>query len=91
MADGEVTLFPTSTKYSNISVSFGMVAIKCGKGGGDWKYISVDDPNSLSKNVPDTLCRGLGFTNAVPNSARTLEYYQTLGYRFVNITNYAKV
>ncbi len=73
---GEIALFPPSTpQYSSTSVSFGMVAIKCSKEGNDWKLISVDDPYSLSKNVPDTLCRGLGYTNAVPNSARTLEYY----------------
>ncbi len=85
MADGEVTLFPTLTQYSNISASFGMVAIKCGKEEADWKYISLDDPNSLSKNVPDTLCRELGYTNAVPNSARTLEYYRAraINYSFV--------
>ncbi len=90
MADGEVALFPTNTtQYSNISVSFGMVAIKCGKANGDWKYITVDDPYSLSKNVPDTLCRGLGYTNAVSNSARTLEYYEEIGYSFVAEINEA--
>ncbi len=86
LADGEVALFPTLTpQYSTISASFGMVAIKCGKEGGDWKYISVDDPNSLSKNVPDTLCRQLGYTNAVPNSANTLKYYrEKISYTFVD-------
>ncbi len=89
MFDGEVALFPTNTtQYSN-SVSFGMVVIKCSKGRGDWKFISIDDPNILSKNVPDTLCRGLGYTNAVSNSARTLEYYEEIGYSFVAEINEA--
>ncbi len=89
MVDGEVALFPTLTpQYPNISASFGMVAIKCGKEQDDWKYISVDDPNSLSTNVPDTLCRGLGYTNAVPNSANTLKYYrEKIGYTFVEEIN----
>ncbi len=81
MNDGEVALFPTNKL--NISASFGMVAIKCGKEAGDWKSISVDDPNSLSKNLLDTLCRGLGYTNAVPNSARTFKYYSDINYTFV--------
>ncbi len=60
-----------------------MVATKCGKEQSDWKYISVDDPTSLSKNVPDTICRQLGYTNAVPNSANTLKYYrEKIGYTF---------
>ncbi len=82
---GQVVLFPTTNvSCVNISTSFGMVVIKNKGTDSDWNHIRISpkDAVTLSTSVADTLCRAMGYTNAVLNSAWTKEKYEKMGYKF---------
>ncbi len=89
---GQVVLFPTTNV--SVSTSFGMVVIKKkGTEGTIWKHISIfpDVAVTLSTSVADTLCRAMGYTNAVLNSAWTKGKYEEMGYQFYGDVNNAYV
>ena len=66
--DGEVYLCPPNNFPSRYSVSTGLVRLSLHR---QWRGINQNSPKPLGSREADSICRQLGYTGAVPNSAVT--------------------
>lgn len=66
-------LLPGDSSHPNYTRSFGMVALKQHS---NLVYIREVEP--LSAMEADALCRSVGFTHSLPNSAASIQRYQSV-------------
>ena len=69
---GQVTLVPPTSAPANASHSYGAVIIKKEEtDDAQWRFVN-QGPQIVDKETADTMCRQMGYTDAVPNSVMNL-------------------
>lgn len=73
-------LKPRSLENVSISLSHGVVRIAKESGSQPWWFMHLDKNFQLGQEAADTMCRQMGYTNAVLNSVMDLRTSRQFGH-----------